>query len=265
MSHAATLTGAWIFNSNAAGQKSGSVAWDTVPGDGIFNIWITSGLPEKGALTNRFLNGPDDPSVSPDLLLLPGTNRFTLFATALAGTTLDNAALNLFLNGHVAPDLSVFAAPRTSAAAPPFQVNNASATPNLSGSLVPASGKTNFVDGLYTVTLTEFSFSVPSLYQIDRVSASTTAPDQLLDFVGTLTLVVSPPSERLAIRSSQVALSWFAQTGVTYQAYFRSALTTNRWIPLGEPVSGNGNYQYFLDNVPAGEAQKFYQVLRLAN
>src|SRR5207253_200615 len=145
-------------------------------------------------------------------------------------------------NGHVAPDLSVFVAPRTSAAAPPFQVNNASATPNLSGSLVPASGKTNYVDGLYTVTLTEFSFSVPSLYQIDRVSASTTSPDQLLDFVGTLTLVVLPPSERLAIRSSQVELTWFAQTGVTYQVYYRSVITTNKWTPLGDPVAGNGDY-----------------------
>jgi len=264
-SRAANLTGAWIFNSDATGQKSGITAWETVPANSIFNIWITSGLPEKGGLTNRFLNGPDDPSVSPDLPLHPGTNHFTFFGTAVAGTTLDNAALNLFLNGHVAPDLSVFAPPRTSDAVPVFQVNNASATPNLNGSLVPASGKTNFVEGLYTVALTEFSFAVPSLYQIDRVNAVATVADQQLDFVGTLTLVISPPSERLLIRSSQVALSWFTETGITYQVYYRSLITTNKWTPLGDPVPGNGDYQELFDNLGFGESQKFYQVLRVTN
>ena len=106
---------------------------------------------------------------------------------------------------------------------------------------------------------------MPSIYQLDRVSASTTSPDQLLDFVGTLTLVVFPPSERLAIRSSQVALSWFAETGVTYQVYYRSVITTNKWSPLGDPVAGNGDYHQLFDNLGFGESQKFYQVLRVTN
>jgi hypothetical protein len=264
-SRSVDLTGAWIFSCDATGQRSGAPAWDTVPGDGVFNIWIASGLPEKGGLTNLFLNGPDEQSGSPNLTLHSGTNHFTLFATALSGTTLDHAALNLFLNGHVAPDISVFAPPRTSAAVPAFQVNNASATPNLNGSFVPASGKTNFIDGLFTVTLTEFSFAMPSLYQIDRVNAIATTSDQLLDFVGTLTLVVSPPSERLSIRSSQVAVSWFAQTNVMYQVYYRSLVTTNKWTPLGDLVRGTGDYQQFFDNLGPGEPQKFYQVLRVGN
>jgi hypothetical protein len=261
----ANLTGAWIFNSDATGQKSGITEWETVPANRIFNIFITSGVPEHGGLTSGFLNGPDDQNVSPDLLLHPGTNRFTLFGTAVSGTTLDNAALNLFLNGHVTPDISVFAPPRTSAEIPAFQVNHAALTPSLNGTLVPASGKTNFVEGLYSVTLTEFSFAAPSLYQADRVNAVATVADQQLDFIGTLTLVVYPPPEQLTIRSSQVALGWFAETGVTYQLYYRSTITMNKWAPLGDPIPGNGEYQQVFDNLGLGDAQKFYQVLRVTN
>src|SRR5258708_6309878 len=63
-SSAATLTGAWIFHADSTGQQTGPSAWNTTGGDNVFNLWFAYGEPDvAGALTNSFINGPDESTV----------------------------------------------------------------------------------------------------------------------------------------------------------------------------------------------------------
>src|SRR5438876_308354 len=80
-SSGATLTGASIFHANSTGQPAGPSAWNTIAGDGLYNLWFAQGEPDvPGALTNSFLNGPNESAVAPGIFLRPGTNHLMLFA-----------------------------------------------------------------------------------------------------------------------------------------------------------------------------------------
>jgi hypothetical protein len=50
---------------------------------------------------------------------------------------------------------------------------------------------------------------------------------------GTVSSVL-PPTAQLAIRTSQVELCWDTSTNSWYQLQYRSALTTNNWIPFSK-------------------------------
>lgn len=66
----------------------------------------------------------------------------------------------------------------------------------------------------------------------------------------------------LAIRFSQVELSWNTAVGVNYQVQYRSELTTNLWTDLGAATVGDGNAtHYFTDAIVPGQPQRFYQVV----
>jgi hypothetical protein len=88
------------------------------------------------------------------------------------------------------------------------------------------------------------------------------------DMMGTLeeqqywgVVEVSPPLAELTIRVSDVELSWFARSGIFYQPQYRSNLTTNFWVDLGSPVTGNGATNFLKDSVPSGTPRRFYRVL----
>src|SRR6266850_4629225 len=81
-------------------------------------------------------------------------------------------------------------------------------------------------------------------------------PIFLLDFIGTFTLVVSSRGERLSIRSSEVELSWYAATGGTYQAYYRSDMTTNTWREFGQSIVGDDLSHRMYDSIPERESQR---------
>jgi len=66
---------------------------------------------------------------------------------------------------------------------------------------------------------------------------------------------VPPP---LTIRSSFADVCWSSRTNTTYQVQFRSDLTTNVWVDLGPPTTGNGLVNCVTDAI-AGP-QKFYRV-----
>lgn len=62
-----------------------------------------------------------------------------------------------------------------------------------------------------------------------------------------------------SIHASQVQVCWDSQLGARYQVQFRSALTTNAWVDVGTPVSGNGTNNCVSDAIAS--PQRFYQVI----
>lgn len=70
-----------------------------------------------------------------------------------------------------------------------------------------------------------------------------------------------PNHPNLAIRLSQVELSWQSATNTWYQVQYRSSLTTNQWLPLSTNwLSGDGTQFHFTDAILVGSPQKFYQL-----
>lgn len=66
----------------------------------------------------------------------------------------------------------------------------------------------------------------------------------------------------LSIRVSQVELCWPTETNKWHQLQYRSALTTNQWMPLHPNfVAGNGQIYCTNDSVLEGEPQRFYQLV----
>jgi len=66
---------------------------------------------------------------------------------------------------------------------------------------------------------------------------------------------VPPP---LTVRASYADVCWSSRTNITYQVQYRSDLTTNVWVDLGTPITGNGLVNCITDAI-AGP-QKFYRV-----
>jgi hypothetical protein len=72
---------------------------------------------------------------------------------------------------------------------------------------------------------------------------------------------VEPVAPRLAIRFSQVELSWNTISQTTYQVQYRSELTTNLWTDLGASIIGDGQNKIFTDAIAPGQPRRFYQVV----
>jgi hypothetical protein len=88
------------------------------------------------------------------------------------------------------------------------------------------------------------------------------------DMMGTLeeqqywgVVEVGLPQPQLAIRVSEVEVSWFAENGIHYLPQYRSSLTTNDWVDLGSSVLGTGSVSYLKDPVPIDAPRRFYRVI----
>jgi hypothetical protein len=64
----------------------------------------------------------------------------------------------------------------------------------------------------------------------------------------------------LSIRHSQVEVCWTSQTNISYQVQYRSELTTNEWVNLGNSITATNSTTCILDSIPAGEPRRFYRV-----
>ena len=68
------------------------------------------------------------------------------------------------------------------------------------GYYFPGAGTLSFVSGNQLVTLTDFYFATPSVYNLDLTGPLYAGPDGILDYVGGITFTVtSVPEPRLAI------------------------------------------------------------------
>lgn len=66
---------------------------------------------------------------------------------------------------------------------------------------------------------------------------------------------IPPP---ISIHVSYMDVCWSSRTNTTYQVQYRSDLTTNVWVDLGQPIDGNGLLNCVTD--PVSGPQKFYRV-----
>jgi len=184
------LTSIDVFTTDSSGTYTGPDIWDTQPGNnynpGHFDIWIQS--------SGIFLNGPLDVQVQPDISLPVGESTFALNANPGADYAL--IGISLFFNGASTPAISAFGPMLTTPGAHSFAADGAMNTPGLSSySLVPGAGTLSFVSGSELVTLTDFFWATPSVYNQDQVGYFSTGADGQWDYVGGITLSVVPVPE----------------------------------------------------------------------
>ena len=190
----ATLTGACLFDVDASGNGTGIEVWNTTAEEDRWNLWITTSRPgdNPDGLTTPFINGPNDSSATIALPLQQGFNRFTIY-----GETSDAKpayGLNLFFGGRSFPGISALALLRTNGVVPAFQLNAAPTTYGLDEFPIPGAGSLSCADGDDVITLVEFHWASPEVYNRDRVSVDFTDPSGQPDFIGTFTLMVGPPN-----------------------------------------------------------------------
>ena len=186
---AVPITGATMFSTNAAGDFAGGNLWNTVGGDGAYNLYIADGGP-----AGPFLNSGNGATTAPNIALAVGTYTYAIFGEP--GAAFGNFGLNLFFDGSNAAGISVFAPLRTGVVVPGFSANNGASTGgNLPFvNLTPGAGALTFVSGGMTVTLTDFFWAQPGVAgvsDLDRVNGFDNLPTGAIDFAGGFTLNVS--------------------------------------------------------------------------
>jgi PEP-CTERM motif-containing protein len=197
---ATTISGLIEFSTDSNGNTSGQ-GWNTVGGDGVFNLYVASG-PISASPT--FLNSGNSSSTSISIPLPAGTHTFSIYADS--EPTLSHYGLNLFFNGNNStPGISVFAALRTSSTQPSFAANGGLTRTEAFG-FVPGANTLTFADGPITVTLTDYFFSSPSQLGFDVVSPFNNIPDGFNDFGGQFTVTVTPEPGTLLLLGSGLAV-----------------------------------------------------------
>jgi hypothetical protein len=216
-----TLSGIDIFSADSSGNASGGDIWNARGNDGPVDVYVTDGSP----LTGAFLNGPTDSSATISLALTTGTYTYGLVTTG-GLTTHVYHGFSLFFNGSLTPNISVFAADRTSpnGAAPTFYPDASQYTYDLTGGnppMTPAANSASFQSGDLLITLTDFSWAGPSVYNLDRVSGvnspkAMVGQDGIPDWVGQFTLSVvqvPEPASGALLLMSFVGMMFFVRCG----------------------------------------------------
>jgi hypothetical protein len=92
--------------------------------------------------------------------------------------------------------------------------------------------------------------------------------DELWVFSGVLTAsevaqlaAANPRAPVLSIEVSQVRLCWPSLTSVLYQLQYRSDQTTNLWVNLGVPITGNSAISCITDDLTS--PRRYYRVIVL--
>ena len=201
------LTGLSASVADSSGNAGGHV-WNTLPGDGIHNLWITG--PD---LLGDFINGPLDTQV-PVLIPLPaGNHEFTLVVDQHS-VDIENLSafyvLNLFFdNAHELPAISVVAPYDVSGSgADPDFLPFAGTTYNLTWTGVPCVDSLEFMQGDLLIQLTAYRWSHPDVEGLNRVSTFEAFPngdhvDDGNDFVAQFTVLVTTVPE-ITARSSNI-------------------------------------------------------------
>ncbi|HUA38934.1 MAG TPA: hypothetical protein VMA35_11135 [Candidatus Sulfopaludibacter sp.] len=184
------LTSIVVFSTDSSGDNVAPDLWDTQPGNnsnqGYFDVWIQSG--------GIFLNGPLDSQAQPNISLSSGVNSFTLNADP--GSDHSQFGISLFFNGAATPSISAFGSMLTAQGPHSFAADSAASTPGLAiGSSVPGAGTLSFISGGELITLTDFFWATPSVYNQDLVGQYSTGANGLPDYVGGMTLSVTPVPE----------------------------------------------------------------------
>jgi hypothetical protein len=192
----AFLTGATVFSSDSTGPVVTPNVWNTLGGDKWYNIYFTSA---NTTIHSPFINSGNAAAASPSIDLTPGSYQFYLIADP--GMASQYEAVNLFFSGNTGqPTLSAFAPLATTSTAPAFSVDASPSTLELNGNTkIAGAGTLSATIGDVVVNLTGYSWSQPSVYNLDRVSEFDSTADGLYDYVGSITLNVTPVPEPGAV------------------------------------------------------------------
>ncbi|WP_293108446.1 PEP-CTERM sorting domain-containing protein [Moorena sp. SIOASIH] len=180
---ATSLTGLIEFSTNGSGSSTGGLVWDT-GAQSFWDLFVTSDG-EDG----EFINDPSTRKI--DFELTEGIHTFTIYGDGRSSfADRSHYGLNLFFNGETTnPGISVFGELARSADSDPgFSANSSGLTRRLDGNIVPNSGTLSFIDGLTTVTLTDYIYQAADVQQKDRVSERSIGPNRQWDMVGQFTL-----------------------------------------------------------------------------
>jgi hypothetical protein len=177
------LTGLNQFSAGSGGATGGQF-WNSLGGDGVFNLYAIASHDIDGP----FINSGNAAAASINVPLTVGTHQFTIYGQP--GGAASHAGLNLFINDAAAPAISVFAPHNSSDIAPNFSAS----TRSLTGTIVAGAGTLSFTLDNLTVSLTDYIWTSPgqSLGTRDRVQATNNAPGNGNDLLGQFTLVVVP-------------------------------------------------------------------------
>lgn len=190
------LTGAVLFNCDNTGMFGGGF-WNTLGGDGAFNLYLTAANSGNGG---AFINSGNGAGASIAIPLGAGSHQFSMFGNV--GSFNSHDALNLFFGGdNFNPAISVFAEVDFDPPAgfPAFGANSSPFTYALDFTHVPAAGTLSAVVGGTLVVLTDFHWSDPAVLGLDRVSAHDNVLDGTFDSVGSFTLFIAPVPEPHAV------------------------------------------------------------------
>jgi hypothetical protein len=261
----ATLTGVCLFDLDSSGNGTGIQVWNTTAEEDRWNLWLTTSRPgdTPDGLTTPFINGPNDSSAAIAWPLQQGFNRFTIYGENSEAKPA--YGLNLFFGGRPLPGISALAVLRTNDVVPAFQFNAAPITYGLDEFPIPGAGNLSCADENDVITLVEFHWASPEVYNRDRVSVDFTEPSGQPDFIGTFTLLVGPPNPggpKASVRVSQVEICWPSLIDRVYQVQYRASLGAGAWNNLGSAVRATGGTQC----VPDGSldpTRRFYRVVEL--
>jgi hypothetical protein len=214
------LTDVVVFGTDANGNWFNQPnVWETRPG-GNFNNWIQS-----GAEGGPFVNGPSDAAVQPNLSLTLGDNSFRLFGKP--GAPIGYFGINLFFDGAETPSISAFGPMLVrSTSQHIFAADGAPNTPRPipsfnTGYLFPGANSLSFVSADQVITLTDFYWASPSVYSLDLTGELSTSPDGANDFVGGITLAITPVPE-------PHALLWVVGLGAVMTIHYRRRISRNQ-------------------------------------
>ena len=107
----AHLTAITVFSLGPGATYGGVNGWDTVPTNGVPNIWLGSGTVHY--------NGPSDAEAGIDFIITPGGASGGMPMAGSAGSlTEPYHGINLFFNGSTVPQISAYQPTACSAGVP---------------------------------------------------------------------------------------------------------------------------------------------------
>jgi hypothetical protein len=196
-SNATTLSGLVEATTSTTGSYIADQRWSTQGNGSIVDLFV---IGSSNISTGTFINGPSDSQAAISITLTPGTYKFSFLGGGGVDPNNTNSGLNIYFDGSTStPGISVFGPVQSSATVPSFSPDGASATEGFNLATVPGANSIIYSDGQNQVTLTSYSWALPSVNNVDRVGQpnvgfSSVGPDGSPDWVGQITLnVVAVP------------------------------------------------------------------------
>lgn len=244
------LTAITVFSLGPGATYDGVNGWDTVPTNGVPNIWVGTGVTPY--------NGPSDAEAGIDFIISPGSgDGGRPMAGAPGNLTEPYHGISLFFNGATVPQISAYQPTACSAGVPsPYGGSSL----GLTGVVTAANSLRCVVEGL-EIELGGYLWSHPACAEADRVSPFGFSPDGINDFVGGYLLIVTPLPQLSIARTetNTVVVSW-PSPSTGYNLEVNSDLATTDWGTPLEGVTDNGAIKYIIVNPPPGN--RFYRLMK---